>query len=61
MAVVQTYAYLWTHDAQTAFLAEFVYRSGSAYNEVTMLRGSAKIDSCVMKPIHSLSRHRVLH
>lgn len=49
-AIVQTDAYLWTHDAQTAYLAEFVYCAGSAHNEVTLLRGGAKIDGCVMRP-----------
>ena len=50
-AVVQTDAYLWTHDAQTAFLAEFVYDATSTDNEMTMLRCGKIIDSCLMKPV----------
>lgn len=50
-AMVQTDAYLWTHDAGTAYLAEFVYDDTCIDNEMTMLRGSTQIDSCRMRPV----------
>ncbi len=51
-ALVQTDAYLWTHDARTAYLAEFVYED-TAYNEMTMLRWGKVIDSCKIRPVGS--------